>query len=251
MSTNASASASANAVANEFAKMRHLRIGLIVALLLFGVAGFSAFLASAAPDGFAWKMLLDGLGFAVILISPLLLAVLASRQVEMEHLGNGWLLSATSGVTPGRLCRAKFLALGTLVVTATILQSLLLIAFGFLAGITAPFPLEHWSGYTASAVVINLVVLAFHLLLSARVENQLVCLGVGVVGVFIGTFGAAFPDWLSYLTPWGYYSLAMPTDYVGMEFVYLDPPYLSILALAVVGGSLFLFITGRFDRQEA
>lgn len=250
---------SAKILANEFAKMRHLRIGLLVALLLFGVAGFTAFLASGSgmfsrledPDGFAWKMLLDGLSFAVILISPLLLATLASRQVEIEHLGNGWLLSATSGVTPGRLCRAKFLALGTLVVTATILQSLILIAFGLLAGITSPFPLEHWLGYTASAVVINLAVLAFQILLSAKIENQLVCLGVGVVGIFFGTFGPAFPDWLSHLTPWGYYALAMPTDYVGMEFVYLDLPYLSILALAVVGGSLFLFITGRFDRQEA
>ena len=236
---------------NEFAKMRHLRIGLIVALLLFGVAGLTAFQASASPGGFAWKVLLDGLGFGVIMISPLLLAVLASRQVEMEHLGNGWLLSATSGVTPGRLCRAKFLALGTLVVIATILQSLILIAFGLLVGITSPLPLEHWLGYTASVVVINLVVLAFHLLLSARIENQLVCLGVGVVGVFIGVFGSAFPDWLLYLTPWGYYPLAMPTDFVRMELVYLDLPYLSILALAVVSGSLFLFITGRFDRQEA
>jgi len=241
---------SAKILANEFAKMRRLRIGLVVALLLFGVAGFSAFLVSGSPGGFMWKGLLDSFGFAVILISPLILAVLASRQVEIEHLGNGWLLSATSGVTPGRLCRAKFLALGTLVVTATILQSLVLIAFGLLAGITSPFPFEHWLGYTASAVVINLAVLAFHLLLSARIENQLVCLGVGVVGVFIGTFGPAFPDWLLHLTPWGYYPLAMPTDYVGMEFVYLDLPYPSILALAVVSSSLFLFITGRFDRQE-
>ena len=250
---------SAKIVANEFAKMRHLRIGLLVALLLFGVAGATAFQTFASPmslrlddpDGFAWKIMLGNLGFGVIAISPLLLAVMASRQVEMEHLGNGWLLSATSGVTPGRLCRAKFFALGTLVVTATILQSLLLIALGLLAGITSPFPLEHWLGYTASAVVINLAVLAFHLLLSARIENQLVCLGVGVLGILIGTFGLAFPDWLSHLTPWGYYSLAMPADYVGMELVYFDLPYLSILALAVVGSSLFLFITGRFDRQEA
>ena len=141
---------SAKIVTNEFAKMRHLRIGLLVALLPFGVAGLTAFRASASgmfsqlddPDGFAWKMLFAALGLSVTLIAPLLLAVLASRQVEMEHLGNGWLLSATSGVTPGRLCRAKFLALGTLVVAATILQSLLLIAFGVLAGITSPFPLR-------------------------------------------------------------------------------------------------------------
>lgn len=247
----------ASVVANEFAKMRHLRVGLLVALLLFGVVGLTAFQATGSgmfsrlddPDGFAWKLLLDGL--AVTLISPILLAVLASRQVEMEHLGNGWLLSATSGVTPGRLCRAKLLALGTLVAAATILQSLILISFGLLAGIDSPFPLEHWLGYTACVVVINLAVLAFQLLLSAWIENQLVCLGVGVVGLFIGVFGSAFPEWLSHLTPWGYYSLAMPTNYVGAELVYLDLPYPSILALAVVGSSLFLFITSRFDRQEA
>lgn len=247
------------AVANEFAKMRHLRIGLFVALLLFGAAGLTAFRASASgmfsqlddPDGFAWKIVFASLGLAVTLIAPLLLAVLASRQVEMEHLGSGWLLSATSGLTPGRLCRAKFCALGTLVVSATILQSLLLVVFGLLAGITSPFPLEHWLGYTASVVVINLAVLAFQLLLSARIENQLVCLGVGVVGVFIGTFGAVLPDWLLHLMPWGYYSLATPADYVGMKLVYFDLPYPSILALAVVGSFLFLFITSRFDRQEA
>ncbi|QIN84579.1 lantibiotic ABC transporter permease [Rubrobacter tropicus] len=247
----------AKVIINEFAKMRRLRVWLVVGLLLFGVAGLTAFQASGSglfsrlddPDGFAWKLLLDG--FAVALIAPVLLAVLASRQVEMEHLGNGWLLSATSGVTSGRLCRAKFLALGTLVVAATILQSLILIAFGLLAGITSPFPLEHWLGYTASAVVINLVVLAFHILLSAKIENQLVCLGIGVVGIFFGTFGQAFPDWLSHLTPWGYYALAMPADYVGMELVYLDLPYPSVLALAVVGSVLFLFVTSRFDRQEA
>lgn len=250
---------SARVVANEFAKMRRLRIGLLVALLLLGVAGFTAFQASASdmffrlddPDGFAWKMLFGSLSSTVPLIAPLLLAVLASRQVEIEHLGNGWLLSATSGVTPGLLCRAKFLALGALVAAATVLQSLILIAFGFLVGITSPFPLEHWLGYTASAIIINLSVLAFHLLLSARIENQLVCLGVGVVGIFIGTYGAAFPDWLSHLTPWGYYPLATPANYVGMELVYFDLPYPSILALAVVVGSLFLFITNRFDRKEA
>ncbi len=250
---------SAKILANEFAKMRRLRIAVVVALLLLGVAGLTAFQTFASgmslrpddPNGFAWKILLSNLGFAVTLISPLLLAVLASRQVEIEHVGNGWLLSATSGVTPGRLCRAKLFALGTLVVAATILQSLLLIALGLLAGITSPFPLEHWSGYTASAVVINLAVLAFQLLLSARIENQLVCLGVGAVGGFVGTFGSAFPDWLSHLAPWGYYSLATPADYVGTELIYFDLPYPSILALAAVGGFLFLFVTGRFDRREA
>ncbi|GAB2485323.1 ABC transporter permease [Nocardiopsis aegyptia] len=246
-------------VANEFAKMRRLRHGWFLGLLLIGVVGLTVFssvstIAAAdtrAPDGHVWRTVLGNLGFATTLVPPVLLAVLAGRQVEMEHRGNGWILSAVSGVTPGRLCRAKFLAVGSLVVCATVAAGLLAVAFGLAAGAQAPVPLGRWLGYTASAAVVHLAVLAFHLLLSARVENQLVCLGAGVLGLLLGTFGAALPAWASHLTPWGYYALITPADYVGTELVHLDIPYASVLALAIVGGGLFLATTARFDRREA
>lgn len=247
------------AVVNEFAKMRHLKVGLVVALLLAGVVGMVAFYSLASgllatlddPHGAPWKTVFAALATAVSLISPVLLAVLASRQVEIEHSGNGWLASSTSGVTPGQLCRAKFAALGLLVALATIAWGVLLIGFGLAIGVTAPAPIGRWAGYIASLLVINLAVLAFHLLLSAKVENQLACLGVGVLGVFIAYFGTILPGWVAHLLPWGYYSLTIPADYVGTDLVYFDLPYLSVLALAVVGGGLFLVITGRFDHQEA
>ncbi|MFE3456322.1 ABC transporter permease [Nocardiopsis aegyptia] len=246
-------------VATEFAKMRRLRLGWFSGLLLIGVAALTVFPAvstiaaagPSAPDGHVWRVVFGNLGLATALVPPLLLAVLASRQVEMEHRGNGWILSAASGVTPGRLCRAKFLAVGSLVVAATVATSLLLVAFGLAAGAQAPVPFGRWLGYTASAAVVHLAVLAFHLLLSARVENQLVGLGVGVLGIVLGVFGPVLPDWASHLTPWGYYALITPADYVGADLVHLDIPYTSVVALAVVGGGLFLATTARFDRQEA
>jgi hypothetical protein len=240
-------------VANEFAKMRRLRVGWSVGLLLVGVAGLTAFtsVASAPDDDHVWRAVLANFGLATTLVPPVLLAVLASRQVEMEHRGNGWILSAAAGVTPGRLCRAKFLALGSLVVAATVATGLLLVASGLAAGARAPVPLGHWLGYTASAAVVHLAVLAFQILLSARVENQLVCLGTGVLGILLGTFGAVLPAWVSHLTPWGYYALITPADYVGADLVHLDIPYTSVAALAVVGGGLFLATTARFDRREA
>lgn len=246
-------------VANEFAKMRHLKVWLLVGLLLLGLAGLTAFQAiftvamgvEGNADGYIWKTIFGSLGFSMTMISPILLAVLASRQVEMEHSGNGWLLSATSGVTPGRLCRAKFLALGSLVLVTTVVTSLLLVGFGLAVGETAPIPIGHWLGYTGSAVVINLAVLALHTILSAKIENQLVCIGIGIVGIFLGVFGPALPSWISHLTPWGYYALTTPADFVGAELVYLDIPYLSVAGLAVVGSALFLLITSRFDKQEA
>ncbi len=247
---------SAKILANEFAKMRHLRIGLVATALVAVVVGLSLMGATASPE-FAdpakrsWEVLLDSMSVAVPLTSPTLLAVLASRQVEIEHQGNGWLLSQTSGITPGGLCRAKLFALGTIVAAATVLESVLLIGAGLLLGITAPAPIGLWLGYTASVLVANLVILALHILLSARIDNQLVGLGIGVVGSLVAASASGFPAWLAHASPpWGYYALAAATEWRGGALDTLTPSYPSIAALGVVGVVLFLLITSLFDRQE-
>lgn len=249
----------AKAVANEFAKMRHLRVGLHATLLLVTIVGMTIFRSLGSglldrlddPDEFGWKTIFGTMSMGVSLISPLLLAVIASRQVEIEHTGNGWLASATASLTPGQLCRAKFVAIGSLVVAATVLCGAFLSGFGVFVGISAPVDFGRWSGYIGSLAVINLAVLAFQILLSAKLENQLICMAVGIFGIFAAVFSQILPDWAAHLTPWGYYSLIAPADYVGLDMVYFDLPYLSVLGLAVIGGGLFLLITGRFDRQEA
>lgn len=247
---------STQAVANEFAKMRHLRIGLVVIVMVVIVLGLSVLSAAtspvfADPAGRSWKALLAGMSLAVPLASPLLLAVLASRQVDIEHQGNGWLLSQTSGLTPGGLCRAKFAAIGSIVAAATILESALMIGAGALLGVTVPVPVGLWLGYTASILVVNLVLLGLHILLSARIDNQLVPLGVGVLGTMVAVFATGLPAWLAHVTPWGYYALVTAADYREGALVALTPSYPSIAALGVAGAVLFLLITGLFDRQEA
>lgn len=248
-----------NAIANEFAKMRHLRVSVFIALLAISVAVMSMYNAFGSgvfgrlddPDGYGWKMLFGGLHMGASFIAPILLAVIASRQVEIEHTGNGWLSSATSGLTPGQMCRAKFVSLGVLVAAATAVWGVVIVAFGTLIGISAPAPLGRWAAYIGALIIINLAVLAFQILLAAKVENQLVCIGIGLVGMFLAIFGELFPSWLAHLIPWGYYPLTVQADYVGDVPVYFDLPYLSVIGLAVVGGGLFLFLSARFDRQEA
>lgn len=245
-------------VVNEFAKMRHLKVLVLPLIMLVGVTGLTlfralasgAFSADSPGDGFPWKLMLASMSFAITMIYPIFLSVMASRLVEVEHRGNGWLLSAGTGATPGQLCRAKLIALGIPVLAATVSQSALIAGLSFVAGVEDPFPAGLWIAYTVSVAAINLVVLATHLLISAVIENQLVCLGIGVAGLFLAVFGSAFPPAFSHLTPWGYYALATPADYVGMELVYFDMPVLSLIALTVIGAGAFLAITARFDHQE-
>jgi hypothetical protein len=247
----------ARAVANEFTKMRHLRVALVAIIMVIAVLALSLYTVVSIPDfdpedPAAWNALLAGMSLGVPLIWPLLLAVLASRQTDIEHQGNGWLLQATCGVTPGGVCRAKLIALGSVVTAVTATTSLLVLAVGrILVGIGSPAPLGHWFGFAACVLVVNVVVLALHILLSAKVENQLVALGIGVLGCVLAVFSQGLPAAAAHVTPWGYYALATAADYQTDGFTALPLAYPSIAALALVGGALFIVITHRFDRQEA
>ena len=99
-------------------------------------------------------------------------------------------------------------------------------------------------------VVVNLVVLALHLVISTLVVNQLISLGIGVLGTVVAICASGFPSWLAHLTPWGYYALASAADYRGDHVMTLSPSYISVAGLAVVGVALFLLVTARLDRQE-
>lgn len=216
-------------VTNEFAKMRHLHVWLIAALLLVVTTGFALYTGVFSPDfdratGGAWNSLLNSFGGVAPLVSPLLLAIMASRLVDIEHVGGGWLMSSVSGATSGALCRAKMLALAVLVVVATVAASVLVAATGFLTGIEAPWPAGRWIGLTVMILIVNLVLVALAVIM---------------------------PAWFVHLTPWGYYTLAAVTGYDDAELVAVTPSYLSIAGLAIVAIVAFSIFTSRFDRQEA
>lgn len=245
---------SARALVNEFAKMRHLHVWLLVTVLFVVVAGIGLY-AAINPDfdrttASSWNSLLMGIGSGFTLAAPLLLAVVASRLVDAEHQGGGWLLSATSGVTPGGLCRAKFLALGVLVTGATVLASAVLAAVGFAFGIDAPWPAGRWIGLTLCVLVVNLALLALHIVLAARIENQLVGIGIGLLGAVLALICASVPAWIAHLVPWGYYALSAAGGYVDGELAAMAPNYLSVAGLGLVAAVVFALFTRSFDHQE-
>lgn len=239
----------------EFSKMRRLRMGLSAAALVCAITGLSIMSTVSSPEFSptapeAWAGLLAGLSLAVPVGSPLIIAVLASRQVDIEHRASGWLLARTAGVTTGRLCRTKWAATAVWVAGATVLSSSLVAGFGLAVGITAPLPLAAWVMYTLLAVTVSLVVLALHVVLATVVDNQLVTLGLGVVGTLIAMFANGFPPLLAHLSPWGYYALAMGAAFVGDAPALLTPAYPSVAALAVLGSLLFVLATGLLDLKE-
>lgn len=243
---------------NEYAKMRHLRIGLITALLLLGVCSITVLSALNSglvnhrfdADGDGWRLLMASLHGAVGLTSPLLLAVMASRQVEVEHSGQGWMSSATAGTTLGRLCRAKLLALGLLISPIPAAWGALVVIVGRAVGLTAPVPVPRLLALVAGLTAINLAVLGAQLLASARVENQLGPLALGLIGILLSVFAPVMPLWARYLSPWTAYGLIVPADFAGTDLVDLDTHLVGLTVLTGVGSTLFALVTTRFDHQE-
>ncbi|GAA4966170.1 hypothetical protein WHI96_20750 [Pseudonocardia tropica] len=248
----------AAAVRTEFAKMRGLRTAPVLTAMVAGVVvltcrelvspGFAESVSD--PSGTAWDRLLAASALAVRLLSPVGVAVVASRLVDPEHRGRGWLLSHTVGLPGGRLCRAKWLAGGALLTGATVGQSLAVLGVGRLAGVTADVPGTRWLTWTAAVLTVSLVLLAAHLVLGALVENQLVGIGVGVVGVFVAASAPALPGWAAVLTPWGHYALVTPVRYRDVHLVATDPPLFGTVAMAVVAAAVVVLVTHRLDRRE-
>ncbi|MYR32211.1 ABC transporter permease subunit [Nocardiopsis alba] len=247
------------AVGLEVRKTRRMRVWalcLVMAVAVVVLAGLSlgsetARAGFADPDARPWERLLLNHVMVAAMTSPILVAVLAGRQVDIEHQGQGWTLARTAGMGPGLLCRAKALVLGTALVSTVVAQCALLILAGTVAGIEFAPPLLLWGRYALCLTAVNLALLGLHLWLAARVDNQLVGLGVGLLGAFYAVFSLLMPSWVAYALPWGYYAAISPLRMEGGDRLVESHPDPVLFALFLGGATvLFLVACRRLDRAE-
>jgi hypothetical protein len=247
-----------HAVALEFQKMRRLHTAPIILILILAVAALSsASLFSGStrdtfddPAATPWAALLLTYTMMAAMTSPILTAVLASRQTDIEHSGSGWTLAATAGLTPGVLCRAKLATLGVILFPTVVLQSLLVIAAGRLAGIRVPLELGPWTGYTILLFLVDTAFCSLHIWLAATVENQLVSVGVGVLGAFLAVFMLLVPGMIARFIPWGYYAVISNASQHDGGVTYTSPPYPWVAGFLLLVGAVFALATQHLDRIE-
>ncbi|WP_454151159.1 ABC transporter permease [Microbacterium lacticum] len=246
------------AIRLEFRKMRRLRTGLIVTILVLAVAALSSISLFSGgtrrtfdePEAMPWAALMMSYAFMAAMTSPILTAVLASRQTDIEHSGAGWTLASTAGYSPGVLCRAKLAALSLVLVPAIIGQTLLVIAIGAFAGIRVPLDAGPWIGYTALLFLVDVAFLALHIWLASVVENQLISVGIGMLGAFLAVFMLLMPGAVARVIPWGYYAMISYAGQQGGSVSYVTPAYAWIGGFLVLVGVVFALATRRLDRIE-
>lgn len=240
----------------EIAKLRRLRLTwLLLLTTAANVLYCSSPLFSASArrywnqPGGAWDAYLVQYVMGTALFTPIAIAIVASRVVDIEHAGNGWRLSSVIGVTRGALCRLKWVTLAPIVLALRVIEVAAVLALPALLGMPAVTNLGVWVRTAAVMVVTTLALLAAHLWLAARIESQLVGIGIAVLGGFLAMFSMLLPPVVALLTPYGSFAAVLPYTYSSSGIIAISPHYLpwGLWAAALLVGSWAL--TRRLDQE--
>ena len=242
----------------EFFKCRRRKIVLVCAAVLAAeLLWFGMYLTRQDAEDLVegWMMLFYNLALIDAIFLPISVAVIASRNCELEHKGATLKLLETM-TSPGALYTAK-LTWGALVLAA-----LLLVRWAIFAGVgvlwqfPGEVPWERFGLFTLISWAVSMMVFALQQGLSLRFVNQAVSLVCGIFGSFIGIMSMLFPDWLVRIVPWGYYGLLSlarmewdpDTRFTQYFWRWTEP---LDMALLLLWAALF-FIVGRtlFVRKE-
>lgn len=242
----------------EFFKCRRRKIPLVCAAVLGAqLFWFGATLSRRSPSELAqgWQMLFYNLSAVDAILLPVAVAVIASRNGEIEHTGCTFKLLETM-VPPGRLYRTK-LAWGALVLAAMlVLRCVLFLLLGRVFHFPEEVPWGPAAGFTALSWAVSVMIYMLQQGLSLRFANQAAALVCGIFGGFAGLMSLLFPVFVQRCAPWGYYGLM---SLVGMNweesthvttFFWRTPEPLDIGLLCLWLGIFFCAGRRMFVRKE-
>ena len=190
-------------------------------LLLCAFLGFMGVLmlwqmSEAIPEDIAdgYRRMFIVLPLYNTIFLPTLSAMLASRLCDAEVKGNTLKLLCTME-KKGHIFDMKLL-LGGLYLTFYLgAELLMLLGLGTVMNFGQSLKGAHVFYFWAENFLVTFLVLLLQTTLSFFFENQIIPLGVGLVGSFLGLFAWFFPTqiFLKRLLPWGYYSLLCFINY--------------------------------------
>ncbi|MEA5055469.1 MAG: hypothetical protein VB093_18785, partial [Propionicimonas sp.] len=98
--------------------------------------------------------------------------------------------------------------------------------------------------------LVDIAFCALHIWLAATVENQLVSVGVGVLGAFLAVFMLLVPGMIGRFVPWGYYAVISHASQHDGGVAYVSPPYPWVAGFLLLVGVVFTLATQHLDRLE-
>lgn len=144
----------------------------------------------------------------------IIIALFASRQMDIEHTGNTWkhLYTFEKAST---LFFTKFIYGGLQLLLYCLLQIGMHLAIGYHFSFAGQPNVLDFLYYFSNTFIVTLVLYLLHLILSFCVANQALSLCVGLAGSFYGLFSLFLPKGVAELLPWGLYGSGI---FIGMNY---------------------------------
>lgn len=244
----------------EFAKLRRTKVVLLGFLLCAGIvlfAGMNLFVEGRLDDFRAdpessWAAHLVGYCMALAFLSPVQLAVVASRVADAENVNGGWRLNAFAGVPPGTLIVRKFAVAAVLVAVLKLVEFAGVFVMPLLMGAPAPGSdmLEAWLLFGLGAIGTSLALLGVMLWLAAVTDSQIVVLAIGVVGGFLGVAALLSPTWLATINPFGYFAMLTPFTFGETSITPTSPHWFAWGTYIITAAAVVTVATRILDRKE-
>lgn len=175
-------------ISAEWLKLRHSRIGLVIAVLpiislLIGCANYY-FNQGALQNG--WYSLWTQVSlFYGVFFLPILIAICCSYICRLEHLNRNWNMLMSSPVSVASVFLAKLIVVSILIMFAQALFMGLYWLAGSLFSLPGPFPVDT-IGWTIRGWYACLSISALQLGLSLRIRSFATPIGISLCAVFIG-----------------------------------------------------------------
>lgn len=175
-------------ISAEWFKLRHSRIGLVLAVLpivslLFGCANYYFNQGVLQNDWYSlWSQV--GLFYGEFFL-PILIAICCSYICRLEHLNRNWNIIMTSPVSVASVFLAKLIIVSILILFTQGLFMGLYWLSGTLFSLPGPFPVET-IGWALRGWYASLSISALQLGLSLRIRSFATPIGISLCGVFIG-----------------------------------------------------------------
>ncbi|MCM2979407.1 ABC transporter permease [Niallia circulans] len=175
-------------ISAEWLKLRHTRIGLVLAVLpilslLTGGANYY-FNQGVLQNG--WYSLWTQVSlFYGEFFLPILIAICCAYVCRLENLNRNWNMVMTSPVSAASVFIAKLFVVSILILFAQALFMGLYLIAGILFSLPGPFPIETL-GWIIRGWYASLSIIAFQLCLSLRIRSFATPIGISLLAVFIG-----------------------------------------------------------------
>lgn len=189
------------------------------------------------------------------IVMPVMIAVMVSRQCDMEHKGSA-MKELFTMQTRRSLFGAKLVCAGTYLLAAVLLQAGSFLVLGRVYGFTEALPVGNMLLFVLSQWLVSLFLALVIQVLAINYVNQFIPMAAGLIAGLLGLMALFFSPVVMRLVPSAYYGLLSTTRMNwdpasrDIEMYYVGFSAADCAVLFVLGLVIFIAAMRRFSRVE-